>query len=272
MGVTDCVDGRAVFTVILVFSATLLCLAMALVLRGSVAGGAPTSFVGFDGYGVIVGFVAFIAASSVLGTIGGAALIISFLFHEAGHVLAYRMLGHQDTRFRMAPFLSGVAISDQPLKTEGDAFFVALMGPGLSLAPMVLAMTLSVALAQPAPELAKVLQIFGVTCAALNVVNLLPFWPLDGGHCARMSARNFWPGLAPGLTVFMGTAFFVAGIRTQSLALMIIGIAGFTSLLRKPDETLTPMGADNGLIALSAYAFTLAAHFCCAWPFVSAFF
>lgn len=70
----------------------------------------------------------------------------------------------------------------------------------------------------------------------------------------------------------MGTALFVAGIRTQSFALMIIGIAGLTSLLRKPDETLTPMGADNGLIALSAYTFTLAAHFCCAWPFVSIFF
>lgn len=257
---------------VFVISAAVLCVAMGYALRKRTAGAAPISFVGFDGHGVIVAFVLFIAASSALGTIAGAALILSLLLHELGHVLAYRMLGHTETRFRMAPFLSMVPISDRKLGTESESFFVALMGPGFSLAPMVLAMTLSSFLASSHPDVAQVLRLFAVTCATVNFVNLLPFWPLDGGRCARIATGNFWPALAPGLTVFMSTAMFVAGIRTQSLALIIVALAGYASLMGRHDTSLEPMGADNGLIALSAYTFTLAAHFSAAWILLGAYF
>lgn len=261
-----------VLTVILVLTATILCIAMLYALRGSVATGAPITFSGFDGVGVIIGFIAFVSAAALMGPEFGISLLIALMIHELGHVLAHRMLGHSATRFRLVPLYGSTPVSDQPLKTEGEVFFVALMGPGLSLAPMVLALTLSAMLATSAPEASHFLQIFAVTTGALNFVNLLPFWPLDGGRCARIAADNFWPALAPGMTVFMSTAMFVAGLRTGSVALVILAVAGSTTLLRKSETLSDPLGPNNGLIALAAYTFTLAAHFSCGWWLLQAYF
>lgn len=260
------------YIVILFLTATLLCFALVYGLRGSVATGASVSLSGFDGVGVLLGFVAFIFAAALLGPAFGISLLAALLLHELGHVMAYRMLGHTHTRFRLVPLYTSLPVSDQPLKTEGEVFFVALMGPGLSLAPMLLAMTLSAMLATSAPELANWLRIFAVTCGALNFINLLPFWPLDGGRCARIAAGNFWPALAPGITVFMSTALLVAGLRTQSLALLIFAVVGASTLLRKGDPLGTPMGANNGLVALAAYTFTMAAHFSAGWWLLEAYF
>ncbi|MGR3661424.1 MAG: hypothetical protein ACU0CA_09625 [Paracoccaceae bacterium] len=257
---------------VLVFTASVLCIAMLYALRGSVVTGTPITFSGFDGIGVILGFVAFVAASALMGPLVGISLLISLMLHELGHVLAHRMLGHTTTRFRLVPLYSDQPISDRPLKTEGEVFFVALMGPGLSLAPMVLAMALSGMLANTSPELAGFFRIFAVTCGALNFVNLLPFYPLDGGRCARIAADNFWPALAPGLTVFMSTAMFVAGLRTGSVALIVVAVAGSATLLRRKERLAEPLGPNNGLIALAAYAFTLAAHFSCGWWLLQAYF
>lgn len=249
--------------------ASVLCAATVFAVRGSVLARPRIPLSGFDGVGVLIGFVLFTLASATLGPIFGISLIISFLLHELGHVIAYRVIGHDDARFRLIPWLSGVPISDRPIKTEAQAFFVALMGPGISIGPMVLAYTLSVTLTQTAPEAAGILKIFAVTCATMNFINLLPFWPLDGGRCTRIFATNFWPALAPAMTVFMTAALASAGLRTGSIALLVLAGVGAQSLLHKPGPKLAPLGSDHGLTALAAYSFTMAAHFYGGWWLLS---
>ncbi len=254
--------------VLLVLSVLLLCVAMAFALRGAAPNGSPIIFTGFDGIGVLLGFVAFVTAAAAHGTSFGLWLLAALMLHEAGHVLAYRMLGHAPTRFRLVPLLSRLPISDRPLKSEGEAFFVALMGAGFSLAPMALAFVLSSMLAATEPALATQLQTFAVTIGALNFVNLLPFPLLDGGRCARIAARSFWPALAPAMTAFMVAAFFAAALRTQSPVLLVLVGLGLSGLLpRKADrpQELAPLGPSGALTALAAYVFTLAAHFSAGW-------
>ena len=229
-------------------------------------------FSGFDGISVIAGFIMFVAAASVLGTAVGISLILSCLLHELGHFLAHRMLGHSSTRFRLAPLLTREPSSDVPLRTEGQAFCVALMGPGLCIAPVVFAMTLAHALAPSAPDVSYYLGVFAVTCGAFNFVNLLPFYPLDGGRCARIAANNFWPALAPAMTVFMSAAFASASIRLGSVSLMVMAGIGAHSLLRRSHSRLVPMGGDNALIGLAAYSFTMAAHFTAGWTLYDAYY
>ncbi|MFV2002660.1 MAG: hypothetical protein ACC619_06720 [Paracoccaceae bacterium] len=263
--------GHIVPVFLLVF-ATAICVATAYSLRGNTAAGAPISFYGFDGIGVIAGFIAYVLITTALGTAFGISLLAALMLHELGHVLAYRMLGHQNTRFRLVPLISGLPISDKPLKTEGEVFFVALMGPGFSLAPMVLEAALSVYLAAPMPGVANYLRIFAIAVGTLNFVNLLPIWPLDGGRCARIAARNFWPALAPAMTVFISAALAAASLRTGSLALMVFAGVGALSLVRKGEKLSNPLGADTGLIALAAYTFTMAAHFLGGWTLLQTLF
>jgi len=255
--------------VIFVLFATILCGATIFVVRDAVLAGQRLPLVGFDGVGVLVGFVIFTLGTVALGSAFALSLIASLLLHEFGHVTAFRMLGHHGARFRLVPLLNRQPVSDQPLRNQGDAFFVALMGPAISIAPMVLAYTLSMMLAARHPDIAAQFRVFAVTCASLNFVFLLPFWPLDGGRCTRIFASTFWPNLAPALTVFMAAAFAAAAIRTGSVALMILAGVGAQSMFHSPESKLEPLRSDVAMTAMSAYAFTLAAHFTGGWLLLS---
>lgn len=244
-----------------VFAATILCAATAYAVRGGVLARPRILVSGFDSIGVLSVFVIFTAASAAFGPDVAFSLIISLALHELGHVIGYRLLGHDQARFRLIALLGRTPISDRPLQTQGQVFFVALMGPGLSIAPMVLAYCLSVMLAQSDPDTASGLRVFAMTCATLNFLNLLPFWPLDGGRCTRIFAGCFWPALAPALTIFMSAAFAAAAMRTDSIALLILAGIGAQSLFHKPVPEGEKMGEDTVLVAMAAYAFTLATHF-----------
>lgn len=252
----------SVQVVIFVFAATILCAATAYAVRGGVLARPRILLSGFDGIAVLTGFVVFTLASAAFGPAFAISLIVSLLLHEFGHVIGHRMIGHDDARFRLVPLLSRKPISDHPLRTEGQAFFVALMGPGISIGPMVLAYTFSVMLANSDPETASNLRVFAMTCGTLNFLNLLPFWPLDGGRCTRIFAANFWPTLAPALTVFMSAAFTAAALRTDSVTLFILAGIGAQSLFHKGDPSREKLGESNALTAMAAYTFTMAAHFC----------
>jgi len=257
---------------ILTAFAAALCAALFVSLRNSLATGGSVQFAGFDGVGVIFGFVAFVMAATAFGPTCGIYLILSVLLHELGHVLGYRMIGHTQVRFRLIPLLCTTPISDTSIRSEGEAFLVALMGPGLSLAPMVMAFSLATWVEGSNPALADQLRLFVVTCAALNFINLMPFWPLDGGRCARIAAANFWPALAPAMTVFMASAFLSAGIRLHSLMLLFLAVVGLQSLLHKGEPPRRKMGPDHALIGLAAYTFTLAAHFLGMWWYLGSYF
>lgn len=250
-------------------SASILCAATVCALCPRPAFGPAITLSGFDGIGVLVGFVAFVLAATVLGPVFGISVLITLLLHELGHVIGHQILGHRNTRFRLIPQLSAAPISDDPHDSDGQVLFVALMGPGFCLAPMVLAHLGSIWLAPSNPEVAASFQIFAITCGTVNFISLMPFWPLDGGRCARIAAASIWPAFAPAITVFMASALAAAALRTGSLALLVVAGIGLHSLMRGSRTKRHPLHPDTGVVALAAYAFTLAAHFSGGWLLMS---
>lgn len=250
---------------IYVAASVLLCAGMASALMPREAGAHPVRWVGFDGYSVIAIFLIYVGCHAFFGSTFAIALLIALGLHEAGHVLAHRMLGRGTSHFRLVPLLSEVPVQADPFRDEGQAFFVALMGAGFSLAPMVLSLALAAGMASSMPDVASFLLVLGTTIGAVNFIMLLPFQPLDGGRCAVIAARNFWPALAPGITAFMIAAFFSAGFAQGSLGFFVLGAFGLASLFARPVANLKPMGPNAALIGLAAYAFTLSAHFSSAW-------
>lgn len=257
---------------IFVLFATILCAATAYALRGGVLAGPRIVVAGLDGVGMSVVMLGFSMAFLALGPLFGISLIASLALNEFGRVVAYRMIGHNQARFRLVPVPGWPVNSEEPLNSEADAFFVALMGPGISMAPMVMAYALSVMLADLRPDIAEAFRVFAVTCGTLNFIHLLPFWPLNGGRCTRIFSKNFWPTLAPAMTVFMSAAFLSAAIRTGSIGLLIVAGIGAQSLFYRGEPRRTPLGPDNALIAMAAYTFTFAAHFCGGWWLLSQYF
>lgn len=252
--------------------AALLCVVTAYVLRPSVLGGGPIAISGFNGISVVFGFVFYIVVATLIGPEFAVPVLAALLVHEMGQVLAYRMLGHRRARFRLAAFLTRIPVSDQPLETDGEVFFVSIMGAAFSLGPVALAATIAAMLGPVAPIAAQWFWIFAITSGAVNFVLLMPFSGLPGGRCASASVVNFWPALAPAMTAFMSGVMLTASLRTGSVALMVMAGVGAHSLMRRKLTSRTQMPANAGLIALAAYTFTLAAHFSVAQFLFEAYF
>jgi Zn-dependent protease len=217
---------------------------------------------GLDTQGFLLALVAIVAASAVFGPVLGVSLALAVALHELGHVVAYRLIGHADARFRLIPLIGGYTISNRPPATQAEDFFISLMGPGLCLAPMALAYALSDMSHDTAPLLSDALLTFAIATGALNFLNLLPFWPLDGGHCIRILMNTFAPRLAPASTIAMSAAFAIGALWTKSLMLFLFALIGAKSIIAA-NETANiqrPMTLRCALLAGAAYLATAVAH------------
>ncbi len=229
------------------------------------------TIVGFETESLAMGVLAVIAAGYFFGPMYGVALILSVMIHEFGHVAAFRVAGHDDARFRLVPLMGGYAISNSLPATQKKDFFITLMGPGISVAPMVLAYAISKYAYSFSPEVGEFFYIFASVTAVLNFLNLLPFWPLDGGRCLRTIAYTFWPAAANVLTVAMSAGLAAAAIYKHSLILFFIALMGAQSLMHADtlSRVQTRMNWKDGILAAAAYVFTAAAHLAGGWSLLS---
>ncbi len=99
------------------------------------------------------------------------------LFHEFGHALAMRAFGYRELGVVVLPFLGAVAFGRKDDAGPWQKLVVLLAGPlpGLILAVVCLEIAMAGA---GSPLLLKI----GVMALVINLFNLLPFTPLDGGQ------------------------------------------------------------------------------------------
>ena len=246
-----------------------------LILRGGFIGpGRGLQVIGYDTSALGLGALAVAAAVYFYGWQFGVALIITVMIHEFGHVAAFRVCGHTDTRFRLIPLFGGVAISNQTPSQQDKDFFISLMGPAICLAPMALCFALSDLVVEQSWEAANFLYILGLTMGALNFFNLLPFWPLDGGKITRILTYTYFPWATRNVTIAMTLAAAAAAVLTQSWFLLIFVLIGWQSAtqserLMDVQRAMTPA---RGGLAAAAYLFTTAAFLMGGFPLLRGFF
>lgn len=109
-------------------------------------------------------------------------LMVAIGFHESGHVWAMKKMGIKTKGFYFLPFIGGAAIAEEEYKTYGENAYIAIMGPvwGALLAG-ICAVAYYVT---GTPWLAAA----AAWMATLNIFNLLPITPLDGGQLMRSIA------------------------------------------------------------------------------------
>lgn len=115
------------------------------------------------------------------------ALVLGLVLHEGGHVAVMRAFGDRSSAFYFVPFLGGVAIGRLPHAQDWQHAAMVLGGPAAGLASAIVAVLLGWLLGNP------FLLACGYFFALINLFNLAPIPPLDGGQLTLLSLRPFLP-------------------------------------------------------------------------------
>jgi Zn-dependent protease len=155
------------------------------------------------------------------------ALVAGMVAHEAGHVAVMRAFGDRSSAFYFVPFLGGVAIGRMHHAQDWRHAAMVLGGPAAGLASALVAGALGWVLDSH----------FLLACAAffaaLNLFNLLPIPPLDGGQLALIALRPFMPAsvLRHVGTALMGGGFLLALWGNFGLLAWVLGAFTLVALL-----------------------------------------
>lgn len=182
------------------------------------------------------------------------------LWHEYGHLLAYQLTGRTGNRMMLVPFFGGIAVAGAPHRNEFERAFCALMGPGIC-APLSLG-TYALWYYDVLPQYDVWLWSIFYFSALINLLNLLPIYPLDGGQAAESFLRSFLPGQIgvhlSGLAV-VGILVLV-GFRYYEMALFV-GIFAFMGLRTLPMRSMLPAMSSGQALAMAIfYALIAGSH------------
>ena len=110
------------------------------------------------------------------------ALILCLVFHEYGHIKAMKYFGLKTKGIYLIPFVGGLALSDDKINTRWQDVVISIMGPFFGL---ILSLACLIGYWITDLEILAGLAVFN---ALLNLFNLLPILPLDGGHVLKSVA------------------------------------------------------------------------------------
>lgn len=210
------------------------------------------------GVATATGLISLAAFSLLIGWQLSLLLIVALAIHEFGHLLAYKLIGQPWGRLMFLPFLGAIAVPRLPFHKQGEAVFAALMGPGLSVLPVALIAGLSHAGVLSGNWLVPV----GLVIAGLNIFNLLPAEPLDGGMAMRSVLARLIGSYARFGLMAVGAVIAALGFATSTIALVIFGgIAILANIKpRSIDPGLSPLSSLQVCIFAFAYVSIVAAY------------
>ncbi|MUI53290.1 site-2 protease family protein [Aliivibrio fischeri] len=141
-------------------------------------------------------------------------LIACLMFHEYGHIKAMKYFGMKTKGIYLIPFLGGLALSDEKINTRWQDVVISIMGPFFGL---ILSLILMVVYWITGEMFFAGLAVFN---AFLNLFNLLPILPLDGGHVLKSISFS----MNSKLGIFLCALAAVSGvILSYQLGLALFG-------------------------------------------------
>lgn len=210
------------------------------------------------GVALATGLLSLAAFGTVLGWKASLLLVFGLFVHEFGHLLAYRLMGQPWGRMVFLPFLGAIALPRLPFDSQGQSVFAALMGPGFSTLLALACLVPAMLGDTPNPYVALV----GLITVGLNIFNLLPVEPLDGGVALRSVLTRLMGRSARFGLIFVGLLIITAGLIMQQFVLVIFGGIAILANLRdrRIDAGLEPLSRLQIVIALFAYVSMTAAY------------
>lgn len=187
--------------------------------------------------------------------------------HELGHMIAFRMMGHNSARMIFIPILGGIAMGGRPYDRHFEVGFSALMGAGFSAFVAGACVFMAQFVEGGANNsLLQGILIFSLICTMFNLGNLIPVWKFDGGQVLRQVFRE---PLALAIAAFVVLGWFAwvgyaMGLSAQTL-ILVLAVFAILSVMTsksgiKPKNPLTPMTGHERLGILLAFAAVFSTH------------
>lgn len=198
-----------------------------------------------------------LAGWSILFTWQFALVLIAVLVvHEYGHVWAMKRLGMKTKGFYLIPFVGGVAIGDKA-KTHWQQVYIAMMGPCFGLV-MSIAFYLLYLITD-----SHYIGLLASVSALINIFNLLPVLPLDGGQVVKsivFSGRSYTPYV---LLLISSAVFFALSVHLGLTFLAFFIVLGVVDLVFSWNEfkqqTVTSMDRYGCVFSTAWYVLSIAA-------------
>jgi Zn-dependent protease len=115
-------------------------------------------------------------------------LLLAIVFHEYGHIQGMKHCGMKTKGIFLIPFVGGAAVPEEQFKNRRDETYVALMGPFYGLLLCIPFLVFGIVYESP---LAIGLVSF---MALINLFNLFPINPLDGGRVVKCVSFSIHSG------------------------------------------------------------------------------
>ena len=147
------------------------------------------------------------------------AILGVLLFHEFGHALAMRAVGYQRLSVLVLPFLGAVAIGRKDDASPWQKLVVLLAGPLPGLIVAVICLRLGMGDGEHHTALMSV----GALALTINLFNLLPFTPLDGGQIVDTFLFSHRPRLRFAFFVLSIAALIGVALALESTPLLVGG-------------------------------------------------
>ena len=187
-------------------------------------------------------------------------LALVILWHEYGHLLAYQLTGRTGNRLMLVPFFGGIAVAGAQHRNEFERAFCALMGPGIC-APLTLG-AFALWYYNVAPAYSLWFWAFFYFSSVVNLLNLLPIYPLDGGQAMEGFLRSYLPGsITVHLSGFaVASLILLVGMRYYEMA-VFVGLFSFLGLRSLPMRSSLPaMSGFQALAMAIFYVLIVVAH------------
>jgi Zn-dependent protease len=150
------------------------------------------------------------------------AIMIMLAFHEYGHVHAMRRAGLQVRGIYFIPLLGAAAVTEDTWRSRAEQARIALAGPiwGLGLTLVAAAVDAATGYAHP------FLGVIVAWWALVNLFNLLPVNPLDGGRVLAAIGYSLHSSFGVVLSASMFVAALVLAWAFDITLLAIVGAIG----------------------------------------------
>jgi Zn-dependent protease len=188
----------------------------------------------------------FCGVSYFLGAYTAVSLFIVILVHEGGHYAALKWFNIKVAGAFVIPFLAGV-VPGEELPTPGVEAAVSLAGPAAAIGLNVVGFLLwgvNSVIFVPAgiTSVNEFLEPLVLINVSLNLLNLMPLVPLDGGRILRAALVRGRKSYIP-VALVTAVVGIGLGVLFQSWILMIITFIGLGSLIQKMRDMKEEDGA-----------------------------
>jgi Zn-dependent protease len=140
-------------------------------------------------------------------------LITALVVHEYGHLRAMHACGIPTKGIFLIPFFGGAAVAEEGFSSRRDESYCAMMGPAWGLGTALLPAL--ICFIYPHPALAGT----AAFIALMNLFNMLPINPLDGGRVIKSIAFS--------IDSRLGVAVLMAGMLAVFAGMLFLNIGLF---------------------------------------------